>query len=197
MRRVSDSLLGLYNFPWCKGSSAVQLAAGQIKRITPEEAEHARQQAYSKRPRSPNPTAMPESLQTPPPLKPELDPSAKSWIQIAVGQRGPKDSRIPATSAMSGRNGNSAVGSNGQGNKQQPKQATAGSPGSGVAQVLSVDEERLVDDRAKRPPQVAKGGSRDDNGRSNNGAASNGDGQKQKQAGVSLFGSYKAPIKRG
>lgn len=41
------------------------------------------------RPRSPNPTAMPESLTKAPPLKPTLDPSAKSWIEIAVSQRGP------------------------------------------------------------------------------------------------------------
>jgi len=43
---------------------------------------------YDKRPRSPNPNAMPESLTTTPPLKPSLDPSAKSWVEIAVSQRG-------------------------------------------------------------------------------------------------------------
>ena len=32
---------------------------------------------------------MPESLTKAPPLKPTLDPSAKSWIEIAVSQRGP------------------------------------------------------------------------------------------------------------
>lgn len=45
--------------------------------------------AVETRPRSPNPTAMPESLRKAPPLKPTLDPSAKSWIEIAVSQRGP------------------------------------------------------------------------------------------------------------
>jgi len=43
---------------------------------------------HDKRPRSPNPNAMPKSLTTTPPLKPSLDPSAKSWVEIAVSQRG-------------------------------------------------------------------------------------------------------------
>ncbi len=43
---------------------------------------------HDKRPRSPNPNAMPKSLTTTPPLKPTLDPSAKSWVEIAVSQRG-------------------------------------------------------------------------------------------------------------
>lgn len=134
---------------------------------------------------------MPESLQKPPPLKPELDPSAKSWIQIAVGQRAPKDTRSQASSSSPGQNGSITQGSSKQGRQPQPNQATPGSPGSGVAQVLSVDEERLVDDRVRKPAQSSSNG---------NGAASSdssGSGSKQKQAGgVSLFGSYKAPIKR-
>ena len=133
---------------------------------------------------------MPDSLQTPPPLKPQLDPSAKSWIQIAVGQRGPKGSRTQSKAGGPGQNGNTprAEGSN----RQEAKQATPGSPGSGVAQVLSVDEERLVDERANRPPKAANG-----NGEDVNVGPSNGSSPKQKQSsGVSLFGSYKAPIKR-
>lgn len=135
---------------------------------------------------------MPESLQTPPPLKPELDPSAKSWIQIAVGQRGPKDSRTQSKPGGPGQNGNSPRAEGNQSNRQEPKEATPGSPGSGVAQVLSVDEERLVDERANRLPKAANGNSEDVNA-----GPSNGSSPKQKQSsGVSLFGSYKAPIKR-
>ena len=134
---------------------------------------------------------MPESLQKPPHLKPELDPSARSWIQIAVGQRAPKDVRSQADSSSPGQNGSTAQGSSKQGRQPQSNQATPGSPGSGFAQVLSVDEERLVDDRVRKPAQSSGNG---------NGVASSdssGSGSKQKQAGgVSLFGSYKAPIKR-
>lgn len=39
------------------------------------------------RPRSPNPTHMPEDLNKPPALRPGLSEHAKNWVEIAVSQR--------------------------------------------------------------------------------------------------------------
>lgn len=85
----------------------------------------------------------------------------------------------------------------------------AGSHGSGVAQILSVDQERQSQLGRSQPRSGngnangkgngnggGNGNSRESNGRSvGNGAQGNGVSTK-KGGGVSLFGSYKAPIKR-
>ncbi|KAA6420009.1 MAG: hypothetical protein FRX49_10031 [Trebouxia sp. A1-2] len=132
---------------------------------------------YDQRPRSPNPNAMPKSLTTTPPLKPSLDPSAKSWVEIAVSQRG---------SGGSPRSGQRAEGIARNG-AQQKQPAPPGSNGSGVAQVLSVDEER-------RSGHNRNGRAYGD--ASSSKALNSGRSQGSSGAGVSLFGSYKAPFKR-
>lgn len=142
---------------------------------------------YASRPRSPNPTAMPESLTTTPPLKPSLDPSAKSWIEIAVSQRGPNETRRGQQTEGRSRNGS-----------QQPKQAIPGSHGSGVAQVLSVEQERQS--AFSRNSHLGSNGSgsrnSNENGDGINGIYSNITGvNNKKSGGVSLFGSYKAPVR--
>lgn len=132
---------------------------------------------YDKRPRSPNPNAMPKSLTATPPLRPSLDPSAKSWVEIAVSQRG---------SGGSPRSGQRAEGI--ARNGAQQKQPTApGSNGSGVAQVLSVDDERQSG--------LTKSGRAYGDASSSNGL-NNERSHGSSGAGVSLFGSYKAPFKR-
>ncbi|DBB10492.1 hypothetical protein WJX82_004355 [Trebouxia sp. C0006] len=132
---------------------------------------------HDKRPRSPNPNAMPKSLTTTPPLKPSLDPSAKSWVEIAVSQRG---------SGGSPRSGQRAEGIARNGS-QQKQPAAPGSNGSGVAQVLSVDEERQSGlNRSGRVSGDA----------SSSKGLNSGKSQGSSGAGVSLFGSYKAPFKR-
>ncbi|DBA76924.1 hypothetical protein WJX77_000140 [Trebouxia sp. C0004] len=132
---------------------------------------------HDRRPRSPNPNAMPESLTTTPPLKPSLDPSAKSWVEIAVSQRG---------SGGSPRSGQRAEG-NARNGAQQKQPSAPGSNGSGVAQVLSVDAERQSGHSRSGRAYGDASSSKGLNGGRSHGSSG---------AGVSLFGSYKAPFKR-
>ena len=67
---------------------------------------------------------------------------------------------------------------------------TAGSHGSGVAQVLSVDDERLSGNNRSN---IAY--SNGDSKQADTVGKSNGDPGAKKASGVSLFGSYKAPVK--
>ncbi|KAL3141467.1 hypothetical protein ABBQ32_005030 [Trebouxia sp. C0010 RCD-2024] len=171
--------------PYPKTAGGRPKANGSKLRAVPSERSSNRSTAaaakpslpHKARPRSPNPTAMPESLTKAPPLKPTLDPSAKSWIQIAVSQRGPS------------RNGRTGQGAHSQ------AQTPPGSQGSGVAQILSVEEERqlgLHKNSQNGSSSSAVGNGGNGNG-SDEGHASNGGTTK---AGVSLFGSYKAPVKQ-
>ena len=95
-------------------------------------------------------------------------------------------------------------------------QGAAGSDGSGVAQVLSVERERHNGDNGNQSGRAHNGstahssigdgnslgnGSSKNNGNSNNNGNSDSSGNdssnfKKNDAGVSLFGSFKAPVKR-
>lgn len=75
----------------------------------------------------------------------------------------------------------------------------AGSQGSGVAQILSVEEERQLglhrngQNGSSSSSAVGNGGNVVNGNGSDEGHASNGGSTK---AGVSLFGSYKAPVRQ-
>ena len=105
------------------------------------------------------------------------------------------EGRPAASDSRTGQISSRAQGITGGSFHQQ--QQEPGSPGSGVAQVLSVDEERLVDNRMKRQPQNGSGNGSGGTGSSVKTENGSGSGSSGKQAGgVSLFGSYKAPIRR-
>lgn len=77
----------------------------------------------------------------------------------------------------------------------------AGSQGSGVAQVLSVDQERQPGLSRSNRNGHRSGGNSNVNANGNSKGSSNGRGGLRSNGGnpskgVSLFGSYKAPIKQ-
>ena len=72
-----------------RGAGAVKRAAGTVL-MPPRQ--------VARRPRSPNPTHMPEDLNRAPALKPGLPEPAKNWVEIAVSQRS-------SPNAVSHRNG--------------------------------------------------------------------------------------------
>lgn len=84
------------------------------------------------RPRSPNPTHMPEDLNKPPALRPGLSEHAKNWVEIAVSQRS-SPGGLSGTDRRKRSNGASANGAS------SPPPSAVTSSG---AQVLYVDTER-------------------------------------------------------
>eukprot|EP00891_Asterochloris_glomerata_P007577 jgi/Astpho2/7577/Aster-02483 len=84
------------------------------------------------RPRSPNPTHMPEDLNKPPALRPGLSEHAKNWVEIAVSQRS-SPGGLSGTDRQKRSNGASANGAS------SPPPSAVTSSG---AQVLYVDTER-------------------------------------------------------
>ena len=74
----------------------------------------------------------------------------------------------------------------------------AGSHGSGLAQMLSVDQERQsqLDRSQARSGVSSNGNSSESNGSSVGNVAQDNGAKSKKGNGVSLFGSYKAPIKQ-
>ena len=114
-----------------------------------------------------------------------------SGCEYAADTRHAAEARSTGSGSRTGQ-----ISSRAQGNSWRIlQQQEPGSPGSGVAQVLSVDEERLVDDRVNIQPQNGSSNIDSANGNPNKTRNSNGSAGKQ-GGGVSLFGSYKAPIRR-